>query len=172
MTPEWSRPECIDTIGEGERAVAITADEGERQALAHRFGLVAIARLDAHFTVRRDAAGVIATGRVTADVTQACSITDDPLYVTVDEPVALRFVEAMGDGDDIELDEGEMDTVPIEAGAIDLGEAAAETVALALDPYPRGPGAAAALKAAGVIGDDEVVPTGPLAGLKDKLAGR
>ena len=62
--------------------------------------------------------------------------------------------------------------VPYDGGAIDLGETAAETMALALDPFPRGPGAEAALKAAGVISEEEAGPFGALAGLKDKLAGR
>jgi hypothetical protein len=58
----------------------------------------------------------------------------------------------------------------MENGIIDLGEAAAETMALALDPFPRSPGAAAALKEAGVIGEDEVVPFNALTeALKAKL---
>ena len=48
----------------------------------------------------------------------------------------------------------------IEGGAIDLGEAAAETVALALDPFPRSARAAEVLRAAGVISEDDVVPIG------------
>jgi hypothetical protein len=59
--------------------------------------------------------------------------------------------------------------VPIEGGSIDLGEAVAETMALALDPYPRAPGAEAALRAAGVLTEDEARPAGKLAGLKDLL---
>ena len=58
-----------------------------------------------------------------------------------------------------------------DSGAIDLGEAAAQTLALALDPYPRSPGAAAALKEAGVIGEGEAGPFGGLAALKGKLGG-
>ena len=43
-------------------------------------------------------------------------------------------------------------------------------MALALDPFPRSPGAAAALKEAGVIGEDEVVPFNALTeALKAKL---
>ena len=54
--------------------------------------------------------------------------------------------------DEIELSEDDCDTVFYTGGAIDLGEAAAETLALALDPFPRSPGAAAALREAGVGG--------------------
>lgn len=172
MTPEFSRPERLDTIGERERGVAITANADERAALARRFGLPAIDWLEASFAIRREGGGVVATGRVTAHVTQACSITDEPLAVAVDEPVALRFVDELGDDDEVELSADALDTMAIENGAVDLGEAAAETMALALDPFPRGPNAAAALREAGVIGEDEVTPFGALAGLKAKLEGR
>ena len=147
----------------------IGADADERAALSRRFGLVAIDRLEATLVLRREAGSVVATGRVAADVTQACSVTDEPLAVTVDEPVELRFVEELGGEEDVELSEDALDTMPIEDGTIDLGEAAAETMALALDPFPRGPGAAAALRQAGVIGEDEVTPFNAFAALKGKL---
>lgn len=172
MSAEWSRPERVETIGEGERTVAIEADAAERAALATRFGLVSIDRLTATLAVRRDAAGIRVTGEVAAQVVQACSVTDDPLPAAVREPVALRFVDAGDEADEIELSEDALDTMPIEGGAIDLGEAAAETMALALDPFPRGPGAAAALRAAGVISEEEARRPSALAGLKGLLEGR
>lgn len=170
MTPEFSRPERVDTIGEGERAVAIVADAEERAALARRFALVGVARLEASFAVRRDGGAVLATGRVTAAVTQACSITGEPIEARVDEPVSLRFVDqGSAEEDEVELSADAVDTLPIENGAVDLGEAAAETMALALDPFPRAPGADAALAEAGVLGEGQAGPFGALAGLKDKL---
>jgi uncharacterized metal-binding protein YceD (DUF177 family) len=171
-TPEFSRPERLDTIGE-PRAVAIEADEAERAALAKRFDLIGVDRLAGTFTIRRDAAGIAVEGRVTAALVQACSVTGDPLPATIDEPVALLFVASGADAaEEVELGDNDLDVIPYDGGAIDLGETAAETMALALDPFPRGPGAAAALKAAGVISEEEAKPLGALAGLKDKLAGR
>lgn len=170
--PEFSRLERIDTIGEGARSVSITADAAERSALAARFGLLAVDRLEATFRVQRDAAGVVARGEVRASVVQACSVTEEPLPVTVCENVALRFVteqEAAAE-EEIELDLDALDTMPYDGAAIDLGEAAAETMALALDPFPRGPNAAAALRAAGVISEEDAKPAGALAGLKSLLA--
>ena len=170
--PEFSRPERIDTIGE-PRMVAIAADDAERAALAKRFDLIGIDRLAGDFMVRREAAGIAVAGRVTAALTQACSVTGDPLTATVDEPVALLFVAADEDGaEEVELGDSDLDVIPYDGAAIDLGETAAETMALALDPFPRGPRAAAALKAAGVISEQEARPLGALAALKDKLAGR
>jgi uncharacterized metal-binding protein YceD (DUF177 family) len=168
VTPEFSRIERLDTIGE-DRHVSIAADAPERAALAKRFGLVSVERLEAELDIRREAAGIAVRGRVTADVVQACSITGDPLPVRVDEPVALRFVEpSQGGEDEIELGSDALDTVDIEGGGIDLGEAAAETMVLALDPFPRGPGAAAALKEAGIVSEEEAGPFGALKGLFEK----
>ncbi|CUS43692.1 MAG: DUF177 domain-containing protein [Pseudomonadota bacterium] len=164
--PEFSRPERIDTIGEGEREVAVSASAEERAALAVRFGLKAIDRLEGKFRIRRDAAGIVARGNVQADVVQACVVTDEPIPVSVDEPVALRFVaDDEPAGEEVELSEDALDTISFDGAAIDLGEAAADTMALALDPFPRGPNAAAVLKQAGVISEEEAKPLGALAGL-------
>lgn len=170
MTPEWSRPERLDTIGEGQRIVEISADEGERQALARRFRLAAVERLSARLAVRRTAAGILVEGRVQAAVVQACTVTGEPISSTIDEPVSLRFVEPATSEEEQELSADAIDTVDIEGGAIDLGEAAAETMALAIDPFPRGPGAAAVLRAAGVISEDDAASSGAFGGLKDMLA--
>ncbi len=166
---EFSRVERLDTIGGEDRHVAIAADAAERAAIAARFGLVAVDKLEAELDVRREAAGIAVRGRVVAEVVQACSITGEPLPARIDEPVALRFVEPARPGEDeVELGSDALDTVEIEGGGIDLGEAAAETMALALDPFPRGPNAAAALKEAGVVSEEEAGPFGVLKGLLDR----
>ena len=169
--PEFSRPQRIDTIGGEARTVEIAADPAERDALAERFDLVGIDGLAGTFTIRRDAAGIVVDGRVTAALTQACSVTGEPLAARVDEPVALRFVVAgVESQDEVELGDEDIDVIAYEGGAIDLGEVAAETMALALDPFPRSPGAEAALKAAGVLSEEEAGPFGALAGLREKLS--
>ena len=170
MTVEFARPQRVDTIGDDARTIDIDADAQERAALAKRFDLIGIEKLTGKFTIRRDAAGIVAEGRVQAEVTQACSITGDPLPATVDEPVALRFVAEEDSGqDEIELGDSDIDVIPYDGGTIDLGEVAAETMALALDPFPRGPNAEVVLKEAGVLSEEQAGPFGALAGLKDML---
>lgn len=171
MTPEFSRPIRIDAIGEAPRTIEIEADDRERAALARRFGIEAIDALTAAVTVRRHAAGVLAEGRVAARVVQLCVATAAPLTAAVDAPFRLLFVpEPEDEGTEIELDPDALDTLPLEGGAVDLGEAAAETLSLALDPYPRAPDAAAALRAAGVIGEENARAAGPFAQLGERLA--
>lgn len=169
IAPEFSRPQRLDQIGAGEADVTVTADPAERAALAKRFALIAIDRLEARYAIRRDAQGVRATGHLSAAVTQSCVATADPVPATVEEDFDLRFVPEQEVGEEIELSEDECDVVFFTGTAIDLGEAAAETLLLALDPFPRSPKATAALKAAGVISEDEVQPFNAFAGLKAKL---
>lgn len=170
--PEFSRPVALDTLGEAGRTIDVEADEAERAALARRFGLVAIHRLSAEAALRRAGRAVTATGRIAAAVTQSCVASGAPVRQEVDEPFEIVFRPPPDDSrpdEEIELDEGALDTVFYEGGAVDLGEAAAQTLALALDPWPRAPDAEAALKAAGVKSEEEAGPFGALAGLRDKL---
>jgi len=167
---EFARPQRVDTIGDDARTIEIDADAQERAALAKRFDLIGIEKLTGKFTIRRDAAGIVAEGRVAAAVTQACSITGDPLPAAVDEPVALRFVAEEDAGqDEVELGDSDIDVIPYDGGTIDLGEVAAETMALALDPFPRGPNAEVVLKEAGVLSEEQAGPFGVLAALRDRL---
>ena len=72
-------------------------------------------------------------------------------------------------GDEVELGDDSIDVVFHDGAAIDLGETAAETMALALDPFPRGPGADAALQAGrGRAARARAGPFGALAALLKK----
>lgn len=173
MTPEFSRPVRIDTLGEGVRMIAVEADPAERAALATRFGLLSVDRLSADTKVRREGNIVFAEGRLEADVVQACVASGEPVRTSIGEPFSLKFVpEAERADEELDLDVEDFDTIDYAGSAIDLGEAVAETLALSLDPFPRSPDADAALKAAGVLSEDEVAsgPFSALKVLKDKLA--
>lgn len=165
MTPEFSRPVRIDTLGEGSRSLSIEADTAERAALARRFGLITLDALTAEAVLRREGEMILAEGRISATVEQACVATGAAVPATISEPFTLRFVPEGENVEEIELDVEDFDTIDYAGGAVDLGEAVAETLALSLDPFPRSPDADAVLKAAGVLSEDEVV-TGPFAALK------
>ena len=170
---ELSRPLRVDTIGAAPRRIALAAEPHEREALARRFGLLGLDRLEASLDVHRAGAEIVVAGRFAAEATQACVATGEPVASALDEPLALRFRPARevppGGDAEIELEAAELDVVDYEGGTIDLGEAVAESLALALDPYPRSPAAAAALKQAGVLDEAEAGPFAALAGLRDRL---
>jgi uncharacterized metal-binding protein YceD (DUF177 family) len=174
MTPEFSRPLRIDTIGADGRAVHVEADRAERAALAKRFALPGIDRLEAEVTLSRSGTLVFARGRIGADVTQSCVATGVPLTATIDEPFEIVFSPAPTQGrsdEEIELSESECDTVFYSGASIDVGEAVAETLSLSLDPWPRSPDADEALRKAGVKAEEEAGKFGALAALRDKLKG-
>lgn len=160
----------LDQVRDGDR-VDIVADEGERSVLAGRLGLDALDRLEAHAVLSRDGMKIRVTGRLKASLEQSCVATGVPVPAHVDEPFDLVFLpEPRSGGDEeIELAEGDLDTVFHDGSAIDLGGAIADTLALAIDPYPRSAGADAALKEAGVLTEDEASPFAALAALKEKL---
>ncbi|WP_116090023.1 YceD family protein [Sphingomonas crusticola] len=172
MTPEFSRPFRLDELGGAPRSIAIDADESERAALAERFDLIGLDRLEATAELVRDGEVVIATGKLQAEVVQACVASGEPVPAVIVETFTLRFVplRAVDDPDEeMELAESDLDEIFYEGSAIDLGEAVAQTLALALDPFPRAPDADDKLRQAGVIGEEDAGPFAALKALKDKL---
>ncbi len=170
--PEFSLPIALDTLGEVPRQIEIEAGEAERAGLARRFSLPDISALTAAMTLVRSGDLITATGRIEATVTQSCIASGAPVAARIVEAFSIEF-RRMPDGaapdDEAELGEDELDVVFYEGASIDIGEAAAETLALALDPYPRAPDADAALKVAGVKGEEEAGPFAALASLRGKL---
>lgn len=170
MNPEFSSIQRIDTLGEGARSVSIAANETERAALAVRFGLIGIDRLEAEAALTRKADDVFAVGRLKADVIQACVASGEPIPVSVDTQFSLRFVpEGVAEGTEIEINAADCDIIDYSGSHIDLGEAVAETMVLELDPFPRSPKADAILREAGVLPEDEAGPFSVLKGLRDAL---
>ena len=167
MTDSFAHCLRLDRIREGER-IELAADERERRAIADRLGLEGLDRLEAHAVLARDGKEVRATGRIKAALEQSCIATGEPVPARIDEPFDLTFLpEPKGRPDDeVELGADEMDVVFHDGAAIELGPAVADTLALVLNPYPRGPNADAALKAAGVLSEEQAGPFAALAKLK------
>jgi uncharacterized metal-binding protein YceD (DUF177 family) len=140
--PEFSRPVEIGEIGPEGVTREIAADAQEREALARRFGLVSLDLLEGRATVTpvsRKLFRLEATFR--AELVQTCVVTLDPFPVRIEDSFAALFGEG-GPGLAALLSaEEEDEPEPIEGGAIDIGETVAQHLALALDPYPRKPGA-------------------------------
>lgn len=174
--PEFSRTVRVDTLGVSPRTLAIEADEAERAALARRFGLLTLDRLEAEVSVSRAGAtaDVAVAGTLRAAATQACVVGGEPLPETVETPFHLLFrsePDAGSSGDEeVEIGEEELDVVFYDGALVDVGEAAAQTLALALDPFPRAPDAGQAL-AEGLAGQPKTGPFSALDALKSRLGG-
>ncbi len=141
---EWSHPFEVAQITATPLTLVLTPDDTVRAALARRFDLVAIDRLEARLTVKRVRAGrlIAVTGSVAASVVQTCVVTLEPFAATVHDEVDLRFVpEATVAAAEVSV-EGLDDPEPLDGPLLDLGEVAAQALSLALDPHPRAPGVA------------------------------
>ena len=146
VTPEFSRPLAAESVGTQPVERRIEAGPAERAALAGRFGLLALDRLEAHLTLRRDKGDVVRLeGHFLADVVQSCvvSLAPVPAHIEADFETSYSASAVMAAEEDLDP-LGEDAPEPIPAGEIDLGEAVAQQLAVTLDPYPRAPGAALA----------------------------
>ena len=140
LDPEFSRPLPLGLVGPEGRREILEADEAERAALAARFGIPAVEGLRAELRLRPELDGAVrAEGRLVADVVQSCVVTLEPVAQRVEEGVALRLLPPGAEPRDDDPDGP--DEIASQNGVVDLGEAVAEQLALALDPYPRAPGA-------------------------------
>ena len=143
--PEFTRPIEIARLTRDGRQFEITANPAERDALAKRFGLTALDRLAAVVRLEQIPGSLYRlTAELDTDVTQACVVSLAPVQSRVEEGFSVLY----GGGEEaqeVNLD-GAAETIePIENGVIDIGEAVAQQLSLALDPFPHAPGAEASI---------------------------
>ena len=167
--PRWQDIRAID-----EAPVVVCATEAERKALAQRFAIVAVNSLEATVALTRDGAMVTAKGRLKAAITQSCAISAEDLAITIDEPLDFRFTPTAHHkpgpkpGEELELTADECDEIEFTGTRFDLGEAIAQSLALAIDPFVEGPNADRVRKEVGLLGEEDAGPFAALAALKLK----
>ncbi|MGB3377911.1 MAG: DUF177 domain-containing protein [Allopontixanthobacter sediminis] len=147
------------------KPVVLQPDKPEMAALAQRFALAAVHRLKAEVTLVADGAIVNATGRLLADILQYCAVSGEEFPVHIDEQLALRFVpeSRAPKEEELEIQAEDCDEIFYQGESFDLGEAVAQGLGLAIDPFARGPDADAFRQQAGILGED--TPSGPFAAL-------
>jgi len=163
---EFSRP--FDRRGITAEPVRLSASKAECTALASRFALPAIHQLEAVLDIHATGEVVHASGRIMAQLVQACAVSGDDLPVKIDEEIALRFVppRVYAPDEEIELAPDDLDEIEYEGTAFDLGEAVAQSVLLAIDPYAVGPDADRVRREKGLAGEAASGPFAALAKLK------
>ena len=140
MIPEMPRPLPVERVGATGLDFTVTATPAECAAMAMRLGVPEVAELSCVFRLKPAKSGaILAEGRLRARLTRICVVSLDPFVASIDERFRVRFVPE--GREDPELDPESDDEIPYAGTVIDLGEAAAEQLALVLDPYPRKPGA-------------------------------
>lgn len=134
----------VAKVGESGHTSTIEAKPEELANIAEYLDLVALGSLKAEVQLNRwRGKGLRVTGKLTADATQSCVVTLDPIEARVEAEFERRFLPEV----DLEHEqskehevfvdpEGEDPPEPL-ARDIDLGEVIIEELSLNLDPYPR-----------------------------------
>ncbi|MCO6185832.1 DUF177 domain-containing protein [Rhizobium sp. L1K21] len=131
--------------------VTLKANEAERAGLALIWDVEAVKELEAELHIARwKKDGVRLKGEVAATIVQKCVVTLAPVESEIRETVDQVYVpegsrlarHVFNESGEMVLDP-EGDDIPetFSGDAIDAGVAVSEFVALAIDPYPRAPGA-------------------------------
>ncbi|MCA6114300.1 DUF177 domain-containing protein [Bradyrhizobium sp. WSM 1738] len=146
----WCAPVAVAQIPETGLHRDIEADQSVRHAVAEMGGLREVLSAQASFDVMPKSGGRFhVAGHVRARIGQTCVVTLEEIENDIDESVDLIFappeqvpqMAALVDEAE-ESDEETPDPLePIENGVIDLGKVATDALYLAVDPYPRKPGA-------------------------------
>lgn len=134
----------IDKLPAGGRSLAVDADEATRAAIATAMNILSVERFSARLTVTPLRGGLRALGHLDAEVSQASVVSFEPVPETISEAIDRVFLPGPRDGHapapgaEIFIDL-EDDDFPdhIDGPEIDLSDLLLETLALALDPYPR-----------------------------------
>lgn len=147
LTPPWGRPLKLAEIAAGPVRVRLAPDAAARESVAASLGLEALPSFEAQILVRPWLDGVELDGRFTAVVAQICGVTLDPFETRLDGEIVLRAVPAGSPAaPQPEAEEALDPDAPdppdvLDADEIDLSGYAVEHLALAIDPFPRKPGA-------------------------------
>lgn len=137
----------------------IVANAAERAALARRFDLVALDRLEADIRLRAVAGGIRLEARLEAAVVQECVVLLENFLSEVTEEFSLLY---RADEEEREVELSPEEDIEILSGEeIDIGEAVAQQLSLVLDPHPRAPDLEAREADAREAGADASPPSGP-----------
>ena len=142
----------------GPFACRVQVDGSACAELAERFGFLGLSEVDAKLTIRKVGPGIWdVNGRLVAQVVQACIVTGSEVPEEVDFEIEERYVRVSENAEEVvvTLDDAE----PLVNGGIDLGEMVAQSLALAVNAWPRSDGAPDSFHAG------EEGPTHPFAGL-------
>lgn len=160
---EFSRPVPLARIGRDPFRRKIEARREEREKLARRFGLLALDRLTAEVELSRGSGGsILLEAMFEAEFVQECVISLEPVRGSARQSFALVYAPDAADegAGEVEI-EGEAPAIePLSGDTIDIGEAVAQELSLALPEFPRDPSAGIA---AAPAEEDEERPFAALA---------
>ena len=140
---EFTKILQTELLGDSAKHVRLEANSDERAALADRFELRAVESLVGNLIIERIKGSELirVRGRMSAEISQACVVSGKIVVSPIEERVNERFGQSNKTGFEVELSVEEDPPEQIENGEIDLGETIVQYLGVAIDPYPRAPGA-------------------------------
>jgi uncharacterized metal-binding protein YceD (DUF177 family) len=135
---KFSRPVSVLRLGAEAMIYRINATGEERAALARRFDLVSLEHFAAEVTLSRHGGEVRLAAEIVADIVQLCCLTLEPFASNLIDRSTVLYRRKPPPAD---LGVDDEDYEVLVGDEIDIGEAAAQQLSLALDPFPRAPGA-------------------------------
>ena len=143
----FTRLVSVAKVGESGMSLTVAPGSAALPKIAAYLELETLKRLSATVEVMRwRHKGIKLTGHFTADVTQSCVVTLEPIEAQVEGDFERRFLPPAGykhaesDALEISVDPEGVDPPEVLGREIDVGEILVEELSLALDPYPRRPG--------------------------------
>jgi len=165
-----SRRLRVDEISDGASG-EIAAIKAEMDAIARLLDLVALEGLTFIYRLNHGGGGRLQlSGSLHANVTQTCVVTLDPVEARLDVPAEVEFcpaalIEELERSVEEAGSLGLLDwTEVVVDGRIDLGPVIYETLATALEPYPKREGVSFDWSQ-GAAEDAESAKSGPFAAL-------
>jgi uncharacterized metal-binding protein YceD (DUF177 family) len=140
LTPEFSRLVPLAQLSTRPFRQRIEATAEERDRLSRRLDLISLDRLVAEVELRRQSPQVILLeAQFAAEFQQCCAVTLEPVRGAVSDRFSLVYGPAPEEEQEIALTSDEPAFEPLNGNSIDIGEAVAQELSLALPIFPRDP---------------------------------
>jgi uncharacterized metal-binding protein YceD (DUF177 family) len=135
---EFSRLASTSRLGADPMVYQLAATAEERAALARRFALVSLDRFTAAVELARHGRDIRLAAAIVADVVQLCGVTLEPFASRIEDRATLLY-RRKPPPEDLAAEDDAYEILG--SDEIDIGEAVAQQLSLALPPFPRAPGA-------------------------------
>ncbi|HTM77098.1 MAG TPA: DUF177 domain-containing protein [Devosia sp.] len=159
----------FDRLPASGRELEVAPDVETLVAMAQLLKLSAVEAFHASLTAAKLRGGIRVQGRLIARIIQLSVVSFEPVPQDIDEPVDRLFVQGPDrvhnstPGAEVFVDlEDEDFPDHVDGNEVDLSALLIETLALAIDPYPRLPGESLETQGLDLADKEE----GPFAGLK------
>ena len=162
--PEFSFPVNLGELPSAGKRFQLKAGEDECERIAQRLGVIAVRECEGEIHVRSTKSVINVSGSLQALLMRECVSSLEEMDEAVADSFELQFFRSEQALEAIE-DEEEAEFAEVHEGdTFDLGELLVQQLSLAMDPFPRKPGATSL---AAEFGADKAVS--PFAGLHESL---